>query len=68
MRPSRLILAALLLLSGRAVARQATDTWLTRYERSGFRETPRYAETMEYCRRLERASPWVRVSSFGKSP
>ncbi|GEM_PF-4322200 len=23
---------------------------------------------MEYCRRLEKASPWIRVTSFGKSP
>lgn len=44
------------------------DRWLTDYERSGHTKTPRYKETMEYCRKLEKASPWVRVTNFGKSP
>jgi Zinc carboxypeptidase len=44
------------------------DQWLTYYEKSGCTKTPRYAETMEFCRRLESASPWISVRSFGKSP
>jgi len=44
------------------------DNWLTHYEQSGFKETPHFAETMEYCRRLEKSSPWIDISSFGKSP
>ncbi len=43
-------------------------SWLTYYERSGYTKTPRYGETMEYCRRLEKASPWISVTSFGRSP
>ena len=42
--------------------------WLTRAELSGFQETSRYAETLDYCRRLQAASPWIRFTSFGKSP
>lgn len=42
--------------------------WLTDYEKSGFKKTPRYKETMEYCRKLEHASPWIHVMSYGKSP
>ncbi len=42
--------------------------WLTYCEKSGFTKSPRYAETVDYCRRLEQASPWISVSSFGKSP
>jgi hypothetical protein len=42
--------------------------WLTYYEQSGFKKTPRYDETMRYCRRLEKASPWIKVKTFGKSP
>jgi hypothetical protein len=46
---------------------QETD-WLTFYEKSGYNETPRYVETMAYCNRLDAASGWVAVTSFGKSP
>ena len=42
--------------------------WLTDYEKSGFRKTPRDAETIDFCRRLEHASPWIKVLSFGKTP
>lgn len=45
-----------------------TQQWLTYYELSGYKKTPRYKETMEYCRRLEKASPWIKVTSFGVSP
>ncbi len=44
------------------------DKWLTYYEKSGGTKTPRYAETMEYCRMLQKNSPWIKVTSFGKSP
>jgi hypothetical protein len=43
-------------------------SWLTFYEKSGFKETPRFAETMSFCSRLDAASDWVTVTSFGKSP
>jgi len=49
-------------------AQQVPQKWLTDYEKSGYKRTPRYAETMEYCRRLEKGSPWIKVTSFGKSP
>ncbi len=39
----------------------------TFYERSGNKETPRYKETLEYCRKLQAASPKVHLLSFGKS-
>jgi len=42
--------------------------WLTRAERTGFRETSRYEETLEDCRRLEHDSRWIRCGSFGRSP
>lgn len=44
------------------------DDWDTYYERSGKKRTPRYAETIDYCRKLDEASPWVRYTTFGKSP
>ncbi|MBI4810964.1 MAG: M14 family metallopeptidase [Ignavibacteriales bacterium] len=32
------------------------------------RKPPRYTETIDYCRKLEKASPWIKVLTFGKSP
>lgn len=42
--------------------------WETDYELSGYVATPRYDRTMEYCRKVEGASPWVKVTDFGTSP
>lgn len=43
------------------------DNWQTYYEKTGFRATPRYQETIEFCRQLDHASPWIQYTSFGKS-
>jgi hypothetical protein len=43
------------------------DDRQTYYERSGYLRTPRYDETMEYCRRLSAMSPLLTMGSFGKS-
>ena len=45
-----------------------TDPWLTKAEQTSFQETSRYPETMDYCRRLQQASPWIQFTSFGRSP
>lgn len=58
-------ICAMLALS--AVSSSAQDL-VTFYEKSGYRETPRYAETIEYCRRLARSSPLIEYSVFGESP
>jgi hypothetical protein len=44
------------------------DPWATYYEKSGFKQTPSYKETVDYCIRLDEASPWVNYTSFGTSP
>jgi murein tripeptide amidase MpaA len=44
------------------------NEWMTYYEKSGATATPRYEETMEYCRRLATSSQWIDLTSFGKSP
>ena len=43
------------------------DEWATFYELSGNKETPRYREKLDYCKRLEMNSKWVHLTSFGKS-
>lgn len=41
--------------------------WLTHAEKTDYRETPRYAETIEYSRRLAQASSLITFQNFGKS-
>ncbi len=41
--------------------------WRTRAERSGYRQTPDYDETMRYCRQLEAGTRWIKVTSYGLS-
>jgi hypothetical protein len=69
--PCRLTLAATALLAVGAPpmpAQQVPDEWRTKAERTGFRETGDYADTREYARRLDEASPWIALVSFGTSP
>lgn len=54
------------ILSSNAAISQSD--WLTYYEKNGFTKTSRYNETIEYCKRLDKASPWVKYTSFGVSP
>ncbi|HEY6192535.1 MAG TPA: M14 family metallopeptidase [Bacteroidota bacterium] len=64
-----LLISLVLLVQSAPLASQAVpQEWLTAYELSGFKKTPRYAETIEYCRRLQAASGWIRVDSFGRTP
>jgi hypothetical protein len=43
-------------------------TFLTYYEKSQYLKTPRYAETVEFCKKLDKASPILTYTTFGKSP
>lgn len=61
------ILMVLLTLPAFATA-QSTDDWLTHYEKSNYLETPRYDETIAYCRRLAANSPILEYAIFGVSP
>jgi len=47
---------------------EAEDDYTTYYEASGFKETPRYDETVEYCKTIDRASQWLKYTTFGKTP
>lgn len=46
---------------------QSSD-WQTDYEKSGYLDTPRYAETIKYCKRLASSSNMITYTTFGKSP
>jgi len=41
--------------------------WRTRAERTGWRETADYDETMRFCRQLESGSHWIKLVSYGTS-
>lgn len=46
---------------------QVPADWQTRAEKTGYRQTARYDETIAYSRKLDDASPLIRYQSFGKS-
>lgn len=56
------------LISFSAFTSISAKDWETYYEKSGCRRTPRYDETVEYCKRLASASPWIHYTTFGVSP
>jgi hypothetical protein len=66
----RHLLALVLLCSiaDAALAGREVKDWRTDYEKSGMKATPRYDETIAYCKRLDKASQWIRYTTFGKSP
>lgn len=47
---------------------QESDNWLTFYEKSNFKATPRYNETIEYAQKLAANSVYISYHSFGISP
>ncbi|HEX8444995.1 MAG TPA: M14 family metallopeptidase [Sphingomonas sp.] len=46
----------------------ASDPWITPSEASGFATTPSYAETRAWIDRLVKASPYLKIETFGRSP
>ncbi len=57
----------ILLILTTALLGQNPD-WRTDYEKSNFRQTPRYDATIAYIQRLAAASPMVDYQTFGQSP
>ncbi len=67
MKMNRLLLLLLLFVHVIGLPAQ-DDPLLTYYERSGYKATPSYDETIDYCRQLDQASPEIHYTTFGKSP
>lgn len=69
--PSVFIFAAFLVFSTMTKAQSSSPPvppeWLTHAEKTDYRETPRYEETIRYARRLDEASPLLRLIDFGRS-
>lgn len=47
---------------------QEINDWETWWEKSGFKETPKYKPTVDFCKRLALGSDMLSYSSFGLSP
>ena len=50
-----------------AVDSTAPRIWQTKAERSQWKQTADYEETMRYCRQLEAGSRWIKLESFGRT-
>ncbi len=46
---------------------QGKDDWQTKFEKSGYLETARYTESIEYFQKLADASDFAKMFTFGKS-
>lgn len=56
------------ILSTFYVTASGESDWLTDCEKSGFRETPRYEQTIAFCKRLAEHSQLAEYTSFGVTP
>ncbi|MFZ5517508.1 MAG: M14 family metallopeptidase [Candidatus Zhuqueibacterota bacterium] len=59
---------ATMLVACRSERTNPDQDWQTYYEKSGNLETPRFAETQEFFQRLDAASQFAQLTSFGLSP
>lgn len=62
------ILLILISLYSCSTTNEDPKKWLTYYELSGCLKTPRYKETIEYCQKLDKSSPYIKLTEFGISP
>ncbi|MDP2209343.1 MAG: M14 family zinc carboxypeptidase, partial [Bacteroidota bacterium] len=61
------ILIVLIFIYSFGFSQEIPHEWLTKAERTNFIETARYEETLGFCKQLEKASPWIKIISIGKS-
>lgn len=54
-------------LTAQSTSQNVPPDWLTLAEKTNYRQTPRYAETVVYSQKLDAASDWITYKSFGKS-
>lgn len=54
--------------AGSVTSGEVAPYWRTRAERTRYRQTSDYDETMRFVRQVEGASRWVKVVSYGTSP
>lgn len=62
----KLLLFYLVFISARLMAQDSN--FQTFYEKSQYLKTPGYSETVDFCKKLDNASPVLHYTTFGKSP
>jgi murein tripeptide amidase MpaA len=62
-----LILTASNIVMAQSIPPTVPSEWQTWAEKTAYRETPRYDETITYSRRLDAASTLIHLDSFGQS-
>ena len=68
MKTTAFLMVALTCSIATFAAEEVPGEWLTVAERSDFRATSSYEETMAYLRRVEAAAPGIiRLTDFGRS-
>ena len=70
MKTRNLLIAGILFFAFFTACQQPLDKqdFITDCEKSGFTQTPRYAETLEYCRLLAANSSKIHFTTIGTSP
>jgi hypothetical protein len=63
----QLLVVCLFVLSLNIRSQKSNDL-TTYWEKSGYLETPRYEQAIEFCKKLDEASPWISYETFGVSP
>ena len=66
--PLKIQFGLFLLLIILILQKATADNLQTIYEKSNFKATANYDQTITYCQKLARRSPWIQYKSFGKSP
>ncbi|MDT8323518.1 MAG: M14 family metallopeptidase [Bacteroidota bacterium] len=63
-----ILLTCLFLLASSSISSAQEADWRTDFEKSGGVASPDHDETMRYLRRLDSASRWIMLTSFGRTP
>lgn len=59
---------AFLFIASLSLAQMKVSDWQTYFEKTNYFSTPSYEETIRYFKKLESASPFIKLITFGISP
>ncbi|MFA3783182.1 M14 family metallopeptidase [Melioribacteraceae bacterium 4301-Me] len=68
MKQTIILLIFLLLINFTLIGQTLEKKWLTDFEKSNYTATSNYDETINYLKKLEAASPYIKLITFGQSP
>ncbi|MEG2849638.1 MAG: M14 family zinc carboxypeptidase, partial [Bacteroidales bacterium] len=64
----QLLIAMLFITTALQAQTKENNKFKTYFEAHEYNQTPRYPQTIEYCKLLADNSPWITYTSIGKSP